>query len=215
MMSYNNCTQESLAAFEKDIASIYESGTIKAPVHLRDGNEGLLINIFNDLQISRDDYVYSTWASHLHALLKGVPADRVKQDILEGRSITLHYPDHNFFSSAIVGGISPIAVGTALGLKRQQKTNRVYCFLGDMGFRTGISHESILYAVSQNLPITFIIEDNGKSVGTPTEECWGSVSTESLYDIYAKMMEETSTNILYYRYNMSYPHSGTGVFVEF
>lgn len=214
-MSYNNLTSLDLEKFEKEIADIFETGVIKAPVHLRNGNEQNLIDIFSDLQISKEDYVYSTWASHLHALLKGVPPQMVKQDILDGRSITLHYPEYNFYSSAIVGGISPISVGTAMALKKQHKTNRVYCFLGDMGFRTGISHESILYAASQNLPITFIVEDNGKSVGTPTEECWGSISTKSLYDIYKSLMSEVTTEIIYYKYDMSYPHSGTGVFVEF
>ena len=214
-MYCKNFTSVDLEKFEKEIADIYETGAIKAPVHLRDGNEQQLIDLFENLKISKDDYVYSTWASHLHALLKGVDPEIVKKDIVEGRSITLHYPEHNFYSSAIVGGISPIAVGTAIALKKQQKTNRVYCFLGDMGFRTGISHESILYATSKDLPITFIVEDNGKSVGTPTEECWGSVSTESLYDIYKSLMTEVATEIIYYKYNMSYPHSGTGVFVEF
>jgi len=204
-----------LSNFEKDIASIYESGKIKAPVHLRDGNEQNLIDIFNDLEISKEDYVYSTWASHLHALLKGVPAGRVKKDILEGRSISLIYPDYNFYSSGIVGGISPISVGTAMAIKKQAKSNRVYCFLGDMSFRTGISHESIIYAISQNLPLTFVIEDNGKSVGTPTQECWGAVTTESLYHIYKNISSESDTDIFYYKYQMSYPHSGTGVFVEF
>tara|TARA_B100000029_G_scaffold311698_1_gene304187 strand:- start:44247 stop:44879 length:633 start_codon:yes stop_codon:yes gene_type:complete len=204
-----------LIEFEKDIAAIYEAGHITAPVHLRDGNEQILVDIFKNLQISNEHYVYSTWASHLHALLQGVPPERVKQDILEGRSITLHYPDYNFYSSAIVGGISPIATGTALALKKQNKLNRVFCFLGDMSFRTGISHESIVYAISHDLPITFIIEDNGKSVGTITEECWGSVPTESLYQIYKTMSADTSTDLVYYTYEMSYPHSGTGVFVEF
>jgi hypothetical protein len=72
-----------------------------------------------------------------------------------------------------------------------------------------------VYAISQDLPITFIIEDNGKSVGTITQECWGSVSTESLYKIYKEMSEYTDTDLVYYTYEMSYPHSGTGVFVEF
>ena len=204
-----------LIKFEKEIAEWYEAGLIKAPVHLRDGNEQKLVDIFANLDIGRDDYIYSTWASHLHALLKGVPPDHIKKDILEGRSITLHYADYNFYSSAIVGGISPIATGTALALKRQNKDSRVYCFIGDMAFRTGISHESIVYSIGKNLPINFIIEDNGKSVGTPTETSWGAISTQSLYQIYKNMSEGSSVDITYYRYDMSYPHSGTGVFVEF
>lgn len=206
---------EHLIKFEKKIAEWYEAGRIKAPVHLRDGNEQRLIDIFESLKIGHDDYVYSTWASHLHALLKGIPPGRVEKDILEGRSITLHYADYNFYSSAIVGGISPIAVGTAMAFKKQNKNNRVFCFLGDMAFRTGITHESIMYSIGNSLPITFIIEDNGKSVGTPTEATWGSVTTESLYKIYKGMSENSSFDIVYYKYDMSYPHSGTGVFVEF
>lgn len=204
-----------LIKFEEEIADLFESGKIKAPVHLRDGNEQILFDIFNNLKVTKQDYVYSTWASHLHALLKGVPKEEVRKDILEGRSITLHYPDHNFFSSAIVGGISPIATGTAMALKKQSKENRVYCFLGDMAFRTGISHESIMYSISKDLPITFIIEDNGKSVGTPTEDCWGKVKTKSLFRFYKNLASQSDADIIYYKYQISYPHSGTGVFVEF
>mgnify|MGYP003652269404 FL=1 len=204
-----------LIEFEKEIADIYEAGKIKAPVHLRDGNEEKLVEIFKNLNITKEDYIFSTWASHLHALLKGVPKEQIKKDILEGRSITLHYAEHNFYSSAIVGGISPIAAGTALALKKQNKTNRVYCFLGDMAARTGISHESIVYSISNNLPITFIIEDNGKSVGTPTEDCWGDLTTETIIKTYQDLSLNSKSDILYYKYEMTYPHSGTGVFVEF
>ena len=204
-----------LTIFEEEIASLYEDGRISAPVHLRNGNEEILVNLFNNLKISKEDYVYSTWASHLHALLKEIPQERVKKDILKGRSITLHYPDYNFYSSGIVGGNAPIATGTALALKKQNKPNRVYCFMGDMSFRAGISHESIMYSLSQNLPITFIVEDNGKSVGTPTEECWGQIPTEHLYGVYKEFAGASIADIVYYKYEMSYPHSGTGVFVEF
>ena len=102
-----------------------------------------------------------------------------------------------------------------MALKLQGKANRVYCFLGDMAFRTGISHESIIYSISMDLPITFIIEDNGKSVGTPTEESWGNIGTESLFEIYKQLSLQSSADILYYNYEITYPHSGTGVFVEF
>ena len=114
-------TAKELIEFEEKIAAHYESGKISAPVHLRDGNEEILVDLFKKFKMTPEDYVYSTWASHLHALLKGIHPDRVEKDILEGRSITLHYADHNFFSSAIVAGISPIAVGTAMSIKKQDK----------------------------------------------------------------------------------------------
>ena len=190
-----------LKEFEEEIAQLYENGEIKAPVHLRDGNEEILTEIFR--KIKSQDYVFSTWASHLHCLLKGVPPERVRQDILDGRSITLHYPEYNFYSSAIVGGIAPIAVGTAKALQMstapiKNEPPRVFAFVGD-------------------LPITWVVEDNGKSVGTETEETCG-IKTKDLFDSLQQLLRKYSccnVELIYYSYKTSYPHSGTGVFVEF
>ena len=55
--------EQDLINFEEDIASIYETGKIRAPIHLRSGNEAQLVEIFKDIKV--EDYVYSTWASHL------------------------------------------------------------------------------------------------------------------------------------------------------
>jgi TPP-dependent pyruvate/acetoin dehydrogenase alpha subunit len=206
---------EDLRNFEKDIEQIYETGKIRAPVHLRDGNESYLINIFKDIR--EEDYVFSTWASHSHALLKGVSPERVKQDILEGRSITLHYPDCNFYSSAIVGGIAPIALGVAYSLNDKQKGLRCFCFIGDMSFHTGIVNECIRYSIGHDLPIVWVVEDNGKSVGTDTEATCG-IKTFDLFNHLRQLIKDyqcKNCRIMYYDYETRYPHSGTGVFVEF
>jgi len=114
-----------------------------------------------------------------------------------------------------VGGVCPIATGTAWQLKRSGKDSRVYCFIGDMAFLSGIASESIRYSMNYDLPITWVIEDNGKSVGTPTEEVWNG-NTQDWYLIYKKISAHCEHfQITYYKYNTSYPHSGTGVFVEF
>lgn len=208
-------TVDDLINFEKDIAGIYESGIIKAPVHLRNNNEKQLISIFQTNNINKEDYVFSTWASHFHALLKGIPRQEIKEKILAGKSITLHFPNHNFYSSAIVSGTCPIAVGTAWNLKKSRTNSRVYCFIGDMSFLTGITSESIKYSLNHDLPITWIIEDNNKSVATDTEETWKG-STEKWYRIYKEISAECENfKIIYYNYETTYPHSGTGVFVEF
>ena len=102
-----------------------------------------------------------------------------------------------------------------MALKRQGKTNRVYCFVGDMAFRTGICHESMVYSISNDLPITFIIEDNGKSVGTPTQDCWGKITTFEMSIVYKELAKNSTVDVVHYGYTLTYPHSGTGVFVEF
>jgi pyruvate dehydrogenase E1 component alpha subunit len=200
--------QEKIENFEKEIATLYEQGKIKAPVHLRNGNIEHLIEIFKDIRTG--DYVFSTWASHAHAILKGVPTKLLHHDIMAGKSINLQYPDFNFYSSAIVGGICPIAVGVAT----ECFIARVFVFLGDMSFHTGIAYESIKYAIGHNLAITFVIEDNQISVNTPTQVAWG-VDTQFFVRQLQAAAAGSKVNIKYYRYKSDYPHAGTGVFVEF
>ena len=61
-----------LIKFENDIASIFNSGKIRAPVHLYSGNENFLINFFK--RIKKNDWVFCSWRSHYQCLLKGVPS---------------------------------------------------------------------------------------------------------------------------------------------
>ncbi|MCV6636804.1 thiamine pyrophosphate-dependent enzyme [Candidatus Albibeggiatoa sp. nov. NOAA] len=202
---------EQLTAFEQRIANIYEQGKIKAPIHLRDGNEQQLIDIFKE--VNKQDYVFSTWASHLHALLKGIPSQLIEEKIVQGDSITLCFPEYHFYTSAIVGGIAPMALGVALGFKRKQIDNQhVWCFIGDMTYFTGIVQECIEYAENFQLPITFVVEDNGVSVCSPTQEVWGRSCKE-------KIQQQQSLgrhkNVRYFDYSLSWPHSGIGKFIHF
>ena len=76
-------TKEDLANFEKEMADIFATGSIRAPVHLRSGREEQLIKIFKDNAIGPDDYVFGHWDSHELALLKGVPREDVKQAVID------------------------------------------------------------------------------------------------------------------------------------
>lgn len=203
-------TASDLIAFERDIADEFNRGAIRAPVHLAGGNEQQLIDYFQqNYDAARGDWIFSNWRSHYHCLLVGIPPSRLRADILAGRSITLTYPDHRIFSSAIVGGALPIALGVALAIKRQGGVGRVHAFCGDMTMHTGVFWECLNYTHGHRLPIHFICEDNGKSVMTPTEKVWGNnnleVAVDSFYDEY----------VTSYVYELSWPHSGTGKHVIF
>ena len=198
-------TVEGLIAFESKIADLFNNGVIRAPVHLSDGSESSIIEIFKS--VKTEDWVFCSWRSHYQALLKGVPATRVEAEILAGRSISLCFSDFNFYSSAIVGGQVPIAVGAALSLKRNSQPGHVWCFIGDMTSETGIAQTAIRYSEKQDLPITFVVEDNGISVLTQTRDVWNSKSL--------RFEESNSTKILSYKYKSKYPHAGAGVRVQF
>jgi pyruvate dehydrogenase E1 component alpha subunit len=196
--------KEQLIAFETDIADCFNNSKIKAPVHLYDGNEEQMIDIFKN--VKKEDWVFCTWRSHYQCLLKGVPQEQVKQDILDGKSITLCYPEYNIYSSAIVTGNIPIATGTALDIKRKGGTNHVWCFVGDMTSETGTFFENWKYAINHDLPITFVIENNGKSVCTETNKVW---NTNELF------FSKETRKIIYYEYQTKYPHAGAGKRIQF
>ena len=189
-----------LIAFEKDIADAFERGEIHGPVHLSGGNEDQLIHLFKE--VDRGDWLFSTWRSHFHALLHGIPQEKVMAEILAGRSMNLCFPEHRFYTSAIVGGILPIAVGVAAALKRQGSERMVWCCVGDMAATTGVFHETSTYALRQDLPIKFIVEDNGLSTNTPTDETWGM--TWGSWD-----------KVKRYTYKRTVPHCGIGKWVNF
>ena len=135
--------KKTLIAFEKEIADLFNSGKIKAPIHLYHGNENHVIKIFK--KIRNEDWVFCSWRSHYQCLLKGVPRNEIKKEILAGRSISLCFPKYNIYSSALVGGSIPIAVGLAISLKRSKSKSCVYCFMGEMTSETGIAYECIKY----------------------------------------------------------------------
>lgn len=192
-----------LRAFEEDIAEEFNAGKIRAPVHLYEGNEEQMIEIFRD--VKAEDWVCCSWRSHYQCLLKGVPPAELKAEIMAGRSISLCFPQQRIVSSAIVGGIIPIALGIALGIKRSNGANKVWCFSGEMTMHTGAFHEAHKYASNRELPMEFVVEDNGKSVCTDTKQAWGLTPG---WDGRRKVLH-------YYRYETKWPHAGAGKRVQF
>jgi pyruvate dehydrogenase E1 component alpha subunit len=198
-------TAADLIKFETEIADLFNAAKIRAPVHLYSGNEETMIEIFRDVR--PEDWVCCSWRSHYQCLLKGVPPDQVRAEILAGRSISLCFPEYRVVSSAIVGGILSLAVGLALGIKRRGEKARVHCFMGEMTAETGLADECIKYSFNHGLPIRFIVEDNAKSVCTDTREVWNQPVLT-----YEKKAHPL---VVYYKYETKYPHAGAGVRVQF
>ena len=98
-------------------------------------------------------------------------------------------------------------VGAAKAEKMKDSGAHVWCFLGDMTSETGIAQTSIRYAETHDLPITFVIEDNGISVLTETRDVWGSQTL--------RFNERKSSKVRVFEYKSKYPHAGAGVRVQF
>jgi len=193
-------TVEKLIRFEQEIVDIWESGKIRGPVHLSNGNEEQLIEIFK--RIKETDWVFSTWRSHYHWVLKGLSADYATELIKEGKSITMCEHNEKFYASAIVGGTLSIALGVAMGIKSKGSDEKVFVFIGDMSFESGIFYEVHKYARNFDLPIIFVVEDNGVSTYTPTESTWNK-------------KRDIPSDVIHYTYKSKYPHYGSGKWIAF
>ena len=109
---------------------------------------------------------------------------------------------YKFYSSSIVGGGLPIALGLSWSIKKMNLKEKVFIFIGDMTFETGLFHEVYKYSNNFKLPLYFIVEDNGLSTNTPTLKTW-------------RNKQKTPKNVTYYKYKRKFPHHGTGNWVLF
>jgi pyruvate dehydrogenase E1 component alpha subunit len=206
--------KQELIDFEKEIGDLFNEGKIKAPVHLYAGNEDKIMEVFKDIDVE-NDWICCTWRNHYQALLKGIPKDVIKEQIMNGKSMVMNLPEYKFICSSIVGGIPSIATGIAWSLKLQNKKGRVWVWTGDMSSETGHWHEAYKFALGQDLPITFVVEDNHKSVCTPTEKIWGRNDPYYLERKYTGGVMY-QPKLVYYQYsNDKYPHAGAGQRVQF
>jgi TPP-dependent pyruvate/acetoin dehydrogenase alpha subunit len=73
-----------------------------------------------------------------------------------------------------------------------------------MAATTGAFHEATAFAAGHNLPVTFVVEDNGYSTNTPTREAWGPSG-------YVPAL----ANVIRYTYERTRPHVGIGRHVRF
>lgn len=206
--------KQDLIDFESEIGDLFNSGKIKAPIHLYSGNEELVSEVFNEIDIE-NDWVCCTWRNHYQGLLKAIPKETLRDNIMAGKSMVMNLPEHKFICSSIVGGIPSIAAGIAFAIKLQGKSNKVWCWVGDMSAETGAFHEAYKYSLNHNLPITFVIEDNKKSVCTPTPDVWKRNAPYYLDSEYKGGILKQK-NLYYYQYtNEKYPHAGAGMRVQF
>ena len=164
-----------LQAFERRLQENMKN--VFVPVHLCLGQEGVPADLHEHLR--REDWLFSTHRNHGHFLAKGGSEQKLWDEIMGlpsglngGFSGSQGISDAsiNFHASAIVGGLVGVATGTAYALKMDGSRAIVICCLGDGGTEAGVFWESLNFAALHELPIAYIVENNGMSVDSRLSE---------------------------------------------
>ena len=160
--------------FEERAAEEYSKGNIAGFLHLYPGEEAVAIGVLHASDL--DDYIVTTFREHIHAIVRGVPANLVMAELFGrkdgissgmGGSMHLFNKERRFLGGyAIVGETYPVAIGAAYAIAMRKEKDAVICFFGDGAVNQGTFHESLNMAKLWNLPILFVCENNHYQIGT-------------------------------------------------
>ncbi|HYM49351.1 MAG TPA: pyruvate dehydrogenase (acetyl-transferring) E1 component subunit alpha [Candidatus Limnocylindrales bacterium] len=160
--------------FEEKTAQMYQMARIGGFCHLNIGEEAAIVGTISSLR--PEDYVYSNYREHGHALAKGVDPKAVMAELYgketgtskgRGGSMHLFSAEHRFHGGyAIVGEALPIAVGTGYAIRYREKPEVVMSIFGDGATNIGAFHESLNVAKLWKLPIVFVCINNLYGMGT-------------------------------------------------
>lgn len=160
--------------FEERSLRSYQQGHIGGFLHLYIGQEAVAVGSVSVLK--ENDHIITAYRDHGHALAVGMDFDECMAELYgkktgcsKGKGGSMHFfaPDKNFWGGhGIVGGQTPLGLGIAYALKYNNKKGACLCFMGDGATNQGPFYESLNLASLWNLPVIYIIENNGYSMGT-------------------------------------------------
>jgi pyruvate dehydrogenase E1 component alpha subunit len=160
--------------FEERSLRAYQQGHIGGFLHLYIGQEAVAVGSVSAM--SEEDHVITAYRDHGHALAVGMDMDECMAELFgkktgcsKGKGGSMHFfaPDKNFWGGhGIVGGQTPLGLGIAYAIKFNKKNGACLCFMGDGATNQGSFYESLNLASLWNLPVIYVIENNGYSMGT-------------------------------------------------
>ena len=196
--------------FEQRANKSYQDQKMGGFVHLYIGQESVATGTCS--LMGDDDHVITAYRCHGHALAVGMSMNECMAELYgkatgcsKGKGGSMHFfaPDKNFWGGhGIVGGQTPLGLGLAYGLKYKGLKGAALCFLGDGAVNQGCFYESLNMAALFELPVIYVIENNGYSMGTSLErssavkDClaqrgeafcveWVQANGEDLYEVRA------------------------------
>ena len=163
--------------FEQVALKYYNQGKMGGFLHLYIGQESVAVGTMSLL--GENDHVITAYRDHGHALAVGMGMNECMAELFgkatgcsKGKGGSMHFfaPDKNYWGGhGIVGGPDAARPRPRLRAEIQGPEGRCLCFLGDGAVNQGAFHESLNMASLFDLPVIYIIENNGYSMGTSLE----------------------------------------------
>ena len=160
--------------FEDRVHDEFAAGKIPGFVHLYAGEEASAVGVCS--QLSARDMIASTHRGHGHCIAKGCDVTGMMKEIFGrseglcgGKGGSMHIADlakGMMGANGIVGGGPPLICGAALTAKYLKTGGIAVAFVGDGGSNQGTTLESYNLAKVWQLPVIFVVEDNGYAEST-------------------------------------------------
>lgn len=160
--------------FEERAAQMYQKGKFGGFLHLYIGQEA--ISTGSVYALNDDDDIITAYRDHGMGLARGISSEAGMAELFgkrtgcsKGKGGSMHYFDvknHFWGGHAIVGAHLPLGAGIAFANKYRNDDRIAACFFGDGAIDQGSLNESFNLASLWKLPIVYVVENNGYSMGT-------------------------------------------------
>lgn len=194
--------------FEDMCAALYIQQKIRGFLHLYNGQEAVLAGSL--LAMNEGDKMITAYRNHVQPIGLGVDPKRVMAELMgrkdgtshgKGGSMHIFSKEHNFYGGhGIVGGQIPLGAGLAFADKYKGNNNVTLTYMGDGAVRQGSFHETMNLAMLWNLPVVFIVENNGYAMGTSVQRTANHVDIWKLglgYNMPCKKVDGMSPEPVY------------------
>ncbi len=172
--------------FEEATLKAYGQQKVRGFCHVYIGQEAIAAGMIT--AIRPEDAVVTAYRQHGIALSRGLSTNACmaelfgKSDgVVKGKGGSMHFfsKEHRFFGgNGIVGAQIPIGTGIAFAEKYKGTDNVCVTMFGDGAARQGALFESFNMAMTWNLPVLYICENNHYAMGTSVER------TSNVHDLW-------------------------------